>query len=151
MEKIYLHCGHESFVREYFMPIKNIPLFVKPQGGLWGSPINTALGWSKFVEQENFGKTKYNKCYFKFRLNTDKILIIEDASQLDSLPHNDTLGSVFNKSMVSLYDELDFEQIATKYDAMEVLISNDYRLYERLYGWDVDSVLVFNPDVVEVI
>lgn len=34
------------------------------------------------------------------------------------------------------------------YDAVEVLISEDRRLYQQLYGWDCDSILIMNPDIV---
>ncbi|MFR3519297.1 MAG: hypothetical protein ACLTT4_12785 [Coprobacillus cateniformis] len=43
---------------------------------------------------------------------------------------------------------LDFEELKRQYDAIEVNISNDYGLYWKLYGWDCDSILVMNSDVV---
>ena len=47
---------------------------------------------------------------------------------------------------------LDFEQlVAMGYDAMEVNISKDHHLYWKLYGWDCDSLLVFSPDIIEVV
>lgn len=151
MDNIFIHKGHPTFDPNKFLKIKNIPLFVKPMGGLWGSPIDSSLDWTSFVNGENFNKQKYIKNSFKFKLNTDSVLIIDDAHKLDNLPHLDTWETICDKPMHSFYDELDFEQLAKSYDAMVVLISSDYKLYERLYGWDVDSVLVFNPDVVSVI
>ena len=44
---------------------------------------------------------------------------------------------------------LDFEKLARDYDAIEVLISNDYRLNTSLMGWDCDSIIVFNPNIIE--
>ena len=44
---------------------------------------------------------------------------------------------------------LDFEKLSHKYDAIEVNISSDDELYYKLYGWDCDSILVMNPDVVQ--
>ena len=70
---------------------------------------------------------------------------------MDRLPHLNTYENVLGKHLSSSYDELDFEKLAEIYDAMVVYISADYNLYYRLYGWDVDSVLVFNPNVVEVV
>ena len=44
---------------------------------------------------------------------------------------------------------IDFEKLAEQgWDAVEVKISNDMRLYWALYGWDCDSILIMNPDVV---
>ena len=36
-------------------------------------------------------------------------------------------------------------------DAMWVDISADRDLYMELYGWDCDSIVVFNPDIIEQI
>ena len=43
---------------------------------------------------------------------------------------------------------IDFEKLASRYDAIEVLISKDGRLYSALYGWDCDSILILNPNVI---
>jgi len=44
---------------------------------------------------------------------------------------------------------LDFEKIKESYDAIELLISKDQRLYYKLYGWDCDCILVLNKDAIE--
>lgn len=151
MDNIFIHTGHNSYDKALFNKIRNVPLFVKPTGGLWGSPIDSSLDWTSFVNRENFEKQKYGKSSFKFRLNTTKILYINSVNDLDRLPHLNTYENVLGKHLSSSYDELDFEKLAEIYDAMVVYISADYNLYYRLYGWDVDSVLVFNPNVVEVV
>ena len=47
---------------------------------------------------------------------------------------------------------VDFEQlIANGIDAIEFNISNDWDLYMALYGWDCDSTLILNPDVITII
>lgn len=46
---------------------------------------------------------------------------------------------------------VDFEKlIEDGVDAIEFNISNDWDLYMALYGWDCDSTLILNPDVIEV-
>lgn len=45
---------------------------------------------------------------------------------------------------------LDFEKLKEDYDAIEVLISKDSRLYWSLYSWDCDSLLVLNKDIIEL-
>ena len=50
------------------------------------------------------------------------------------------------------------EELAKEYDGIEVLMSEEDNLdlaigeglYWELYGWDCDSLLVFNKDIVEV-
>ena len=94
-----------------------------------------------------YGNFKYGKDRFTFRLKPkSKILLIDDAIQLKYLPQvkDDLLiGDVFTI--------LDFEKLAEEYDAILVLISRDYNLYDKLYGWDVDSILVMNPNCIEIV
>ena len=43
----------------------------------------------------------------------------------------------------------DFEKMKENgIDAIFVEISNDHRLYWALYGWDCDSIVVMNPDII---
>lgn len=75
--------------------------------------------------------------------NGAKILVINNIKLLDKLPQNEE-NHIVNKLFVTL----DFEKLSRQYDAIEVLISEDNRLYELLYGWDCDSILVMNPNVI---
>ena len=47
-----------------------------------------------------------------------------------------------------VWTTLDFEKLAQEYDAIEVLISGDPGLYYELYGWDCDSILIMNPEII---
>lgn len=65
------------------------------------------------------------------------------------------IGAIFPLPFVML----DFEELAKEYDGIEVLMSEEDNLdlaigeglYWELYGWDCDSLLVFNKDIVEVL
>ena len=46
-----------------------------------------------------------------------------------------------------MFTMLDFEELKKEYDAIEVIISDG--LYYALYGWDCDSILILNKDIVE--
>ena len=150
--KIYVHSGHSEFVPELFRPITPMEHFCKPYGGLWASPVDSDYGWEAWCKDNNFnetiGKDKYGIKKFYFRLKDDaKLLYITSASQLNDLPQiDDPLYSV-----VAPFKMLDFEKLSTKFDAIEVSISSDYQLYWALYGWDVDSILVINPDCIEIV
>ena len=41
--------------------------------------------------------------------------------------------------------EYDFERVAKDYDFIDFKVKE---LYYQLYGWDLDSILVLNPDVI---
>lgn len=147
----YIHYGHKEFIDELFEPIRERALFVKPYGGLWASRTDSTDGWKKWCEEQNFYLSKYSDdSYFKFYLKQGtKLLVINHHEQLNDLPHIE-----IKKRYGFEFDELhflDFEKIAEEYDAMEVLLSSDYQLYWDLYGWDCDSLLVFNKDCIESI
>ena len=103
-------------------------------------------GWKSWCENVEFHLDKYREDnYFKFRLKKNaNVLIITKKEELEKLPKQN-LPVDYN----SLFVALDFEKLAKQYDAMEVLISEDSGLYWDLYGWDCDSILIMNKDVIE--
>lgn len=140
----FIHYGNKKFNKNKFDEIKNL-YFVKPLGGFWASRVNSENGWKSWCESTNFNLDKYNKnnC-FKFKLKENaKVLTITKKEQLENLPKQN-LPAEYN----SLFVTLDFEKLAKQYDAVEVLISEDSRLYWDLYGWDCDSLLVMNKNVI---
>jgi hypothetical protein len=123
---------------------------VKPKGGLWGSPIGCRFGWKEWCKS-----SKYKECSdensFHFKLTEDaNILTICSVNDLDDLPKAE---SPF--SCISSWILLDFENLMKNgVDAIQVNMSDDRntdiinRLYFRLYGWDCDSILVMNKEVI---
>lgn len=48
-----------------------------------------------------------------------------------------------------LWKALDFETLESSgVDAVEVNLSADRNLYYELYGWDCDSILIINPEII---
>ena len=46
----------------------------------------------------------------------------------------------------------DFEKLVSDgVDAIEFFISDDNKLYWDLYGWDCDSILIMNPNIIKLI
>ena len=143
-DEIYIHYGHKSFDNELFDEIKNECAWVKPIGGLWASNINAKYGWRDWCEEQRFRECSIDNS-FKFKLKEDsRILKIDNSDILKKLP---IVNAPFRTSWINL----DFEKIKEEYDAIEVLISEDRRLYWDLYGWDCDSLLVLNKEVIEQI
>jgi len=137
----YIHYGHDKFDKNLFKEIKNRKMFVKPSGGLWASNNNYEISWKKWCINEGF-KTDSLKLFFEFKLSQNsKILIIDNADKLYKLPK-------IKKTFVwSIF--IDFEKLKKDYDAIEVFISKDHdRLYWDLYGWDCDSILIMNKDII---
>lgn len=150
--KIYVHSGSKTFDKYIFHKISNREHWVKPMGGLWGSPLNSAYGWKQWCEDNNFNHTigfdkygdKNNEFLFRLKPNA-RLLYIDNSAQLLDLP------TIDDELMSKTYTLLDFEKLEKEYDAIEVSISSDQQLYYDLYGWDVDSILVMNPDSIEIV
>lgn len=148
--KKYIHYGHTYFDIELFKPMQNNPMFTKPSGGLWGSPIDATYGWKDWCRDNEFREIDKNDC-FEFQICSEaNVLHLYSIDDVDKLPKQKglTIGSM---------EYLDFEQIKIDgYDAIELHLSEDrssdclYGLYYVLYGWDCDSILVMNPNCIVV-
>ena len=139
----YIHYGDDNFDINKFIPISNRSEATKPFGGFWGSRKNADFAWKEWCTEIDL-KSKDLTKKIQFSLsNGAKILVINNIKLLDKLPQNEE-NHIVNKLFVTL----DFEKLSKQYDAIEVLISEDERLYELLYGWDCDSILVMNPNVI---
>ena len=142
--KNYIHYGHTKFEKSVFNKIKNVDCSTKPKGGLWASDVESEHGWKEWCNENEFRDCDKENS-FTFTLSDDaKILYIESVNGLESLPKGkDKFGLNFSSWYL-----LDFEKLAETYDAVEVSISSDFDLYYKLYGWDCDSIVIMNPDIV---
>jgi len=138
----YIHYGHKNFDLSKFQEISNREMFVKPLGGLWGSPINAEFGWKDWCEAEEFKECNEDNS-FKFILSENaNIYYINCKEDIMKLP---SIEYPFHTPWINL----DFEMIkANGIDAIQFNLSNDKgvnfedQLYYLLYGWDCDSILI---------
>ena len=157
-KSVYRHFGSNKFDRELFNPIHNRPFSNKPFGGLWACPVEDKdIDWEEWCRREEFNLESLEE-HFDFTIKDDsKIMVIKDIKDLDKLPR------VKNPEFILEYDtmnsNIDFEELAKEYDGIMVWIyrSSDIDLtrmsfdgiYYRMYGWDVDTLVVFNQDIIE--
>lgn len=151
----YIHYGSSSFDPDRFVEIRN-EIFVKPTGGLWASSTEAKYGWKEWCSDNGDFKECKNDNSFKFKLKEGaKVFHIYSEEDLKQLPRNNeaswmTIGNTYF---------LDFEKIlASGIDAIEYHLSEEKKpenwdngLYYLLYGWDCDSILIMNKEIVEVI
>ena len=159
MQEIYRHYGHDKFDIKKFTKIKNQELRNKPHGGLWASPTKDVdVGWARWCMQEEFCVDKLDK-YFDFKLKDNaRVLRIEKIKDLEKLPRVDLYNELVNlQALNTMNFDIDFEEITKNYDAILVYMyrdkENDFHksMYFELYGWDVDTLLVLNPDVIKIV
>lgn len=153
MSRYYIHYGDSKFDESKFITIHNRGFSNKPIGGLWASPSDADLSWKDWCEREDFKEYKEGD-YFKFKLKDNaRILEIKNKKDVDNLPK---LDEGFDLSIINIAS-IDFEKLAKDYDAMIVWMYKDNSpamfesMYYLMYGWDCDSILVFNKEMIEVI
>ncbi len=61
----YIHYGSSAFSHVKFVPATQEGCWVKPKGGLWGSPIDAQHSWKDWCEGENFRECNEDNS-FKF-------------------------------------------------------------------------------------
>ena len=130
----------EDYDEKKVKPIRNSLSTVvpKPTGGMWLSPSDSPWGWKEWCKAEEFRDCPDSEKQ-TFSLNGAKVLHVYDTNDLNQIgARKDDFGTYFP----------DFEELAKHYDAMEVHYSRGEGLSRGLYGWDCDSLLVFNPKVL---
>lgn len=142
--KKYIHYGAKEFDPNKVKEVKNRMMFTKPVGGFWASPTDAKYGWKEWNNSNEFKECDEDNSITFTLTDNARILVIKSVDDLKNLPVNDPLGLNFTDTVY-----LDFEALAKEYDAIEVYISEDSRLYDALYGWDCDSILIMNKDIVK--
>ena len=148
MNTVYIHYGATHYNKAIFNEVKNISLFPKPTGGLWASPEDAEFGWKEWCLREDSDDDCCEHNSFRFKLTESaNIIKITSAKDLSALPLQSREGLPLD---ICSWVCLDFERIvADGVDAIEIVMSNDWSaLHFALYGWDCDSILVLNPDVI---
>ena len=159
-EETYIHYGSSSFDKSKFETIlnSNDAEINKPLRGLWASiKEEEENGWRGLIETSNAGVLEYSSLIYSFMFklkDKSRILKISNIKDIEDLPANknaiDAFGNRLSDGINSFGDKIiDWEKIAERYDAIVVDLTKDNgELEEILTGWDVNSVVVLNPDAV---
>ena len=140
------------FVKERFIPIVNRKMCTKPHGGLWASDVKSDNTWKQYCLEEEYHVNRLSKS-FRFQLDkSSKIIQLTNTKDLKQLPRQ-----TVPKDHIDVLDEeemwvcLDFEQLLKNgIDAVQLNLSiGNYELCYKLYGWDCDSILIMNPDIIK--
>lgn len=144
--KTWIHYGTDTFSAEKVKE-NSKRLFSNKPNGLWASPTDRkALKWKDFCLGENFHTDRLEKS-FKFRVsNKANLLWVHELKDAEKYIIKEKYHNYH-------FSKLDVEKIMNKYDGMVLIHGKHYwELHETaFYTWDVDSICVWNPDVIEII
>lgn len=142
-----IHYGSKCFDITKFDEIANIPTRNKPKGGLWTSPIDSNYGWKDWCVDGNFVDCSKDASFEITLEENASILVINDILDLEEF------NWIIDKEWNWL-NGIDFEELKTRYDAVHLTESGNWntRGYEEknLYGWDCESILILNKNVIMV-
>ena len=144
-DKIYIHYGSDHYDPSKMDIRKSVHYPPsKPKTGLWGSPVESD-DWRYWCEGEEWNLKSLEKS-FKFTLSPEaRILVIKNPEDIDPYIKKYVLLNNF------IENGLDLEKIYSEYDAMEVYFLDNYiELHNDpiFYSWDMDSLCIWNPDVI---
>lgn len=140
----YIHYGNTLFDRYAFKKIQNHPFMAKPEGGFWASRVDARYGWKEWSSENDFGECKEENSFVFTLKENAKILEIHSVYDLEGLPRLE----IKEQFRAMMWEHIDYEKLAKEYDAIEIFISDDRNLYWSLYGWDCDSIVIMNPNVI---
>ena len=154
--------GIDEVNRDLFHSIKNNENYSnKPFGGLWTSPVHSEYGWREFVIGEDFRPEKYLKkeCLVELKSSV-KLFIIDGVEDLDRCPTIKDNSRYYYRTDNSryYYRTIDWEELSKSYDGVWLTLngeretrysSNNAFSLGDLYGWDVETVLLFNLNCIK--
>lgn len=154
LEKTYIAYGASEYDPAKFRPVDPDNRWGivnnKPAGGLWASPVDSGYGWADWCRAEEFNVKSLDKS-FLFKLSPNaKIYTIDNIQDLaavstlnDPMTIDMGVGINVRELMENGYDGL----YVTEYAANNLKYSPVPGLKD-LYMWDVESICVFNKDVI---
>jgi hypothetical protein len=149
----------EKFDMKKFKGIEydwQIQMVNKCRNGLWASPIDSNLGWEQWCKAEDFtsaiDKMKYS-FFFKLRPGAKIYPIdnINDLKKISTAYQRDDKGRVRGKQkkidFISLLAK-GYDGIYASENAVRTLRNTFNSEMDELYTWDVESICIFNPNVI---
>ena len=107
--------------------------------GLWGCRKDQEFNWYDYCSSQNFKNIKEDDYfYFKLRENTK---VLEIHKPKDIIPY----------TYLNIINRLNLKKLVHDYDAIELFLFENYEelhYNDIFYSWDIDSICVWNPQVI---
>ncbi len=143
--KTYEHYGSSHLVSKK-VNAKGYAHKQKPDKGIWGSPVDSKNSWKNWVTEEEFDCDLSKVIKFSLRKEA-KILEIHKEEDIEPYLLPDPVMEAFCPN--SKYKILNREKLYADYDGIELFLSENPKLRNGFFNyWDVDSICVWNPDVI---
>lgn len=146
-DMIFVSYLNGEYDQKAFKPIEYDDVYTianKCRYGLWACPIDSNFGWKEWCEREDFPS---GNDLFTFKLKDNaKIYVVDNYEDLERIS---TLKDRFGRGSINFK-----ELLANNYDGIYVTDNavSSLRYIEGniqdLSCWDVESLCVFNPNVI---
>lgn len=134
----FIHYGSSKFDPELFGEIHNLDHRNKPEGGLWACSLESN-DWYNWCHSERMFEDCLEESFtFEFKHGT-RFLMLDNKIGISKLPQT------HEPDWLGYYP--DFEKLKEDYDV--IIYKNNHETYNALYGWDLDSLLVLNKEVIK--
>jgi len=143
----FIHYGSDKFDLNLFSSVKNRNGWNKPTGGLWASPVNKKnRTWRDWCLSECFNVNRLGSSFkFDINFNSDRILKILSESDIPKIAKY-----IYSSTEDYYIKGYDFELLSKDYDALYINAGSNGKLYFEFYGWDCDSIIIFNPSIIRI-
>lgn len=149
-DKIFIHQGSDIIDETIRIKPREFRRMSKPDFGFWVAPeiegyVST---WDKWCQDEDYCLPhRDNDKIIKMKIKPSaRILIIDSYEDLEK---------VFHEYPLAECHQLDWVKISENYDAVYLTEEGQYSTRMttplNLYGWDLESAVIFNYDVIQII
>ena len=153
----YITFGTSELSKDRFMEVRNRKMFCKPWGGLWSSPYvpneKYMSDWHRWCVCEDFRIDKLSDAVL-FNIEKDaNIYTIDSLDDLTNLLQEFSQEDEFGLNRFIDSRVLDYERLHKDLGLDGIYLTKNGEIETRwsnptLYGWDVETLLVFNFDII---
>lgn len=147
---IFVAFGSNKFDLDKVTPVdfanRQSKIINKVIGGVWASPLHSKYGWAEWCNAEDFRLRTLSQ-HFLFTLKRNAKIYVIDT--FDDLKKISTAKNILGQkciNFITLYQQK-YDGIFVTANAVSAL-RNDMYGYAGLTSWDVESICIFNSDVI---
>jgi len=145
----YVTTGFEVLSEDSFVPVTNLPLFPKPDGGLWASPFlsdGKISAWHQWCLYEDFDVKTQG---VKFNLKDDaRIVVIDSRKDFQDILKNYEVDNPLPAYLQGQHF-LNWESLAKDVDAVFLTRDGMGDCHFEMFGWSVETLLIMNFEVIQ--